>query len=62
MIIWEEAFFCFLCHEHMEVNLDLSLWLKRRARGPRELKAKTGLSLAPGLARRAAADQRPGKL
>lgn len=48
MIIWEEAFFCFLCHEHMEVNLDLSLWLKRRARGPRELKAKTGLSLAPG--------------
>lgn len=28
-IIWEVAFFCFLCHEHMEVNLDLSPWPKK---------------------------------
>lgn len=32
-IIREVAFFCFLCHEHMEVNLDLSLCPKKRPGG-----------------------------
>lgn len=32
-ILREVAFFCFLCHEHMEVNLDLSPWPKIRAGG-----------------------------
>lgn len=62
LIIREEAFFCFLYQEHMEVNLDLSLLPPKRAGRPRELQPKAGLSLALASAPSAAVDQRPGKL
>lgn len=48
-IIREVAFFCFLCQEHMEVNLDLSPWSKK-ALGAEGWAAGAGLSLARGLA------------
>lgn len=47
-IIRKVAFFCFLSREHVEVNVDLSLWPKKETRGLRGPEARAGLSLARG--------------